>query len=107
MTVYTEEEARTYLESRATLDRIKRAVEKVESEPKRFDVTATLTSFATGGSDGAYGILGKGRTIDEILVAVREQLEQLDRSLMSGRDWVECYLTVSIGPAGSYEELPI
>lgn len=75
---------------------------------KLFDVTGSLEPFGPGGGDGAYGIIGRGHTIEQILENIKEQLLTLDESLWSPAEgYVRCYLTLSIGPAGTYDDLPI
>lgn len=84
-----------------------------QPEPKRFDVIASVNDLHSAGGDGAYDLIGEGQTIDEILAKLREQLETLHESLAqggaysSGFKFVPCYLSVNIGPAGSYENLPM
>jgi len=80
---------------------------------KLFDVIASVNDLHSAGGDGAYDLIGEGQTIDEILAKLREQLETLHESLAqggaysSGFKFVPCYLSMNIGPTGSYENLPM
>jgi hypothetical protein len=58
---------------------------------------------------GAYGLISKGVSAAEFCRNLRETLDS-DWGLVTGRGKAVpglVYLTISIGPAGSYEDLPM
>ena len=68
-----------------------------------YDVNASLFEIDGGGSDGAYDLVLRGVTADEIADKLRETLSGEWGLTNAG----PCRLGLSIGPAGSGDSMPL
>lgn len=73
-------------------------------------VHAGIYAHKCGGSDGAYDLINPSVTVDEFLGRLREALDlftagKYTLTNIDPDDW--CYLSINIGPAGKFEDVPL
>jgi hypothetical protein len=68
-----------------------------------YDVNASCLEVNGDGGDGAYDLIGRGRTVDEILSELRKVLTQGFGLTNAG----ECYLSINVVRAGFGDAVPM